>query len=188
MLCVSSWKEAEKEEELSHASVLRGREITISPRGGVPAQKPVGWGSRSCVGRWDWNRAGWEGGAPGIQLIWVVPASQFPRSAQGQLPFPPPAGKQPPGPRYSKGGRVCQLPTASSSSLGRWQEVWILTPRSLTLGPFLSKSLPPWAPEGGPGARHFKDNSLEILNLAGDIQFPLRGHACSASPNMTSNI
>lgn len=139
------------------------------------------------AGRAGTERGG-KGGGAGIQLIWVAPASQFPRSAQRQLPFPPPAGKQPPGPRYSKGGRVCQLPTASSSSLGRWQEVWILTPRSLTLGPFLSKSLPPWAPEGGPGARHFKDNSLEILNLTGDIQFPLRGHACSASPNMTSNI
>lgn len=92
------------------------------------------------------EQSGLGRGAPGVQLLWVAPASQFPRSAQRQLPFSPPAEKQTPRPRYSKGGRVCQPPTASSSGLGRWQEVWILTSRSQALCPFLSKCLPPWAP------------------------------------------
>lgn len=115
-LCVF-WKQVEKDKELSHASVLRVSVITISPRDGEPAQTPVGWDSHSCVRRWGWNRAGWEGGGSRRPAHLGCTSFSVPKVSPKAVPLSSSCQEANPRPRYSKGGRVCPLPTASSSSL-----------------------------------------------------------------------
>lgn len=146
MLCVSSRKEAEKDKELSHASVPRASVITISPRDGEQAQTPVGWGSHSCVGRWGWNRAGWEGGlqASSSSGLHLLLSSQG--QPKGSSPFLLLQGSKPPDPGTLREEEFASFPRPLVPALGRWQEVRLLTSRSQALCPFLSKCLPPWAP------------------------------------------
>lgn len=138
------------------------------------------------------EQSGLGRGAPGVQLLWVAPASQFPRSAQRQLPFSPPAEKQTPRPRYSKEGRVCQPPTASSSSLrevagSMTSDVKVTKP----FAPFSQSASLPGLP-GLPKESQEQDISRITPLKSWTLQATSSSHCgdmhAQLPPNMTSNI